>query len=117
CGVVGRHAMAEPARKLRIGTDAASAEDVEALDNRVALLDVDTLQTDVGNPVLSAGVRASGDIDPESVLECRNSSLQFLRERNAEVLRLREGELAELRARARYGAALKRRPLERNARC
>ena len=93
----------------------AADEEVEAFHLHAALVEQHALKPDVGDRMLPARVRASGDVELDRVGESGQPILELLREANAEQLRLRERELAVLAARARRGAALERRAVERHA--
>src|SRR5205814_8331443 len=68
-------------------------------------LELLALHADVGDPVLSARVRAPRDVQLHVLMEARQAPLEILDEPPGKLLGLRERELAELRAGARDGPA------------
>src|SRR6202012_2563289 len=88
----------------------ANAE-IKRVDQLAILLDLLSLKPNVRNPRLPARVRASRHMQPQLLVELRNSLLQFAHEPLVEALRLRNRQLAELRPRARYRTAEEHRRL------
>ena len=79
---------------------------LEALDVIAILVEgTDALESDVGDLDSGAGVRAAVDVDRERQPVLRQAGLKLGDERCGAALRLDEGELAELDARARHRAA------------
>src|SRR6185295_18794219 len=102
-------------RHRLMAADAAADAEVVRVDDRAVDLDLLALDAEVGDPVLAAAVRAARDVDPELLIEARQTLLERLHELAREALRLGERELAELRAGARDGATPERRGVEREA--
>src|SRR5271166_6942773 len=68
------------------------------------------VNADVGNPVLSATVRASSHVQLQVLIETGQALFEFFHQPAGETLCLRDRELAEFRAAARDRAAPERRP-------
>src|SRR5213596_534341 len=84
----------------RVAAEGAADAKVVGIHERAVHLDLLALDADVGDPVLAAAVRAPRHVDLHVLVEPRQPRLQLLHEGAREPLRLREGELAEFRARA-----------------
>src|SRR2546427_721979 len=102
-----RRGDAEPDRPRRGGVAAEGAADAEVVGvhERAVHLDLLALDAHVGDPVLSAAGPAPRHVELQVLVEARQPRLQLLHEGAREPLRLGEGELAELGARARDGPA------------
>ena len=66
------------------------------------------IDANVGNPVLSATVGASGDVQFQVLIEARQTIFQFFDQPTSKALRLGDRELAEFRSAAGDSAAIKR---------
>src|SRR5438128_5471854 len=99
-GHVGRRQPeADRSRDALIAPDGAANAEVVGIDERPAHLDLLALDAEVGDPVLSAAVRAAGDVDPQMLVEPRKAPFERLNEPARKALRLGERQLAELGAR------------------
>src|SRR3989442_10972273 len=94
---------------------AADAE-VVGIDERPAQLDLLAFDAEVSDPVLAAAVRAARDVDPQVLVEPGQPPLERLHEPARKPFRLRDRQLAKLRARARDGPTPERRGVEGEAR-
>src|SRR5215469_13500331 len=88
----------------------ADAE-IERVDHLSILLDLLALKPNVRNPRLPARVRASRHMQSDLLIELRNPLLELAHQPLVELLRLRNRQLAELRARARNRSAEEHRRL------
>ena len=79
------------------------------------MLDLLALDADVGNPVLSATVRAAGNMQPELLVKLRQALFELIHEPTRETLGLSDGELAEFCSGAGYRAAPEGRCLDMQA--
>src|ERR1700722_17207836 len=86
-------------KSLVLAHRAAQAE-VERVDQRAILLDLFALQSNIGNPMLSATVRAARHMQSELLIELRQPLLKLFHQPAREPLRLRDCQLAELGPRA-----------------
>src|SRR5437763_10404485 len=113
-----RRGQAEPDRAgdRLVEADGAADAEVVGVHERAVHLDLLPLDAEVGDPVLAAAVGAAGDVDPEVLLEAGQSRLERLDQAPRKALRLRERQLAELRARAGDRAATEGRGVEAQAR-
>ena len=93
-----------------VPSDGAADRELIGVDELAVDLRLLSVEADVGDPVLAAAVRAAGDVDPQMLVESGHAVLQALDQPAREPLRLGEGELAELRARAGHGPAEEGRP-------
>src|SRR5439155_10646068 len=101
----GRRANASRTRVRPPPTERAADAEAVGVDQRAVELELLALHTDVGDPVLSARVRAPRDVQLHVLMEARQAPLEILDEPPGKLLGLRERELAELRAGARDGPA------------
>ena len=69
--------------------------------------------SDVGDPVLSATVGATGDVQFQVLIKTGQAIFQFLDQPAGEAFRLSDGKFAKLGAAAGDGSAPKRRPADR----
>ena len=69
--------------------------EVERSDQRSILLDLLAFKTDLGDPVLSAGVGAAGDVELDLLVEGGKALFHLGDEPACEALSLRDGELAK----------------------
>src|SRR5204863_2365108 len=107
--LAGRYPVADRARYRLVEADGAADAEVVGVHERAVDLHLLALEADVGDPVLAARVRAAGDVDPHVAVEAGQPKFQRVDEPAREALGLREGQLAELAAGARDGAAAERR--------
>src|ERR1700674_2343147 len=98
-----------PRRRLMQTKRSAKAE-VIGIDETSVDFHLLAIDANVSNPVLSATVRASGNVQFQVLVETRQTLFQFLHQPAREALRLCDRQLAELRAAARDGAAPECRP-------
>jgi len=101
----GSDAIAERARGTGIFTDGAAYAEEEGVDQLAVFLDFFAFESDVGDPVLAAGVGATGDVEADLLVEAGEAVFQLVDEPLVEALCFGDGELAELGAGAGDGAA------------
>src|ERR1700722_877107 len=104
-----RQAYVDPVREIGRAAQASAYEEIEAIHLLAVVLDLHTLQPDVGDPMLAACVRATGDVDTQVLAEVRQPALEVRDEIQTERLGLDQRELAELRPGAGYDPSLERR--------
>ena len=75
-GAVSRHAMADASRDGAVLAERAADEHVVAFDLRAVARHQHSLKADVGDPVLAARVRASGDVQLHVGVETRERVLE-----------------------------------------
>ena len=85
--------------------DGAAYAEVVGVDEIRALLDFFAFEADIGDPVLAAGVRATGDIQFEWLIEFRDAVFEFFNEPAGEGFCFSDGKFAEFGARAGHCAA------------
>src|SRR5713101_3645818 len=73
------------------------------------------INANVGNPVLSATVRASGNVQLQVLIKARQTLFQFFHQPAGEALGLGDRQLAEFRAAARDSASTEGRPANSQA--
>src|SRR5207253_4461335 len=78
--------------------------EVIRVDEVVLHLDLLALDTDVGNPVLAAAVRAPGNVKLQVLIETGQALFQFFDQPAGKTLSLGDRELAEFGAAAGDGA-------------
>src|SRR5580704_7413064 len=76
-------------------------------------LDLLAFDADVGDPMLSAAIRAAGDVDPELFLKIGQPLFEFVRQPARKTFGFRQCQLAKFRARASHGSASEHRGLHR----
>src|SRR6266849_7919977 len=103
-------AISHGARSRLMQTERSTKAEVIGIDEAAVDFHLLAINTNVGNPVLSATVRASGNVQLQVLIETRQTLFQFFHQPQGKALRLRDRELAELRAAACHGAAPERRP-------
>src|ERR1700687_1531859 len=91
-------------------TERSAKAEVIGIDEASVDFHLFAVNANVGNPVLSATVRASGNVQLQVLIETWHTLFQFLHQPAGKALRLRDCQLAELRAAARDGAPPERRP-------
>src|SRR5262252_1680041 len=101
----GGDAIAHGAGHSGVRAHRAAHAEVVGVDQAPVDLQFLALQTQIGDPVLAAAVRAAGDVDLQVLLESGQPGLEIGHEAACEPLGLRQGDLAELRARACDGPA------------
>src|SRR5713226_4218589 len=97
-----------PRGRLMQTKRSADAE-VIGIDDTAVDFHLLAINANVGNPVLSATVRASSNVQLQVLIEAWQTLFQFLHQPAGKALRLRDRQLAELRAAARDAAAPERR--------
>ena len=105
--VVSRGAVSDTVRDGASPAEPPAHKEVESFHLRFSLLEEDPLEPDVSDPVLAAGVGASGHVELERLVEAQQPLLQILRETDAEQLGFGDRELAVLGSGARERAPLK----------
>src|SRR5258708_6173339 len=98
-----------PRRRLMQTQRSAQAE-VIGIDETSVDFHLLAINANVGNPVLPATVRASRNVQLQVLIKAWQTLFQFLDQPAGEALRLRDGQLAELRAAASDGAPKEGRP-------
>src|SRR5207247_9900937 len=98
---VGRLTCPHVTRGTLLPAHTASDAEIVGVDHRALHLLLLALDAEVGDPVLPATIRASGDVDLQVLIEAGHPRLHLLHQPAREALGLGERELAELRARAR----------------
>src|SRR4029077_1071235 len=91
-------------------TERSAKAEVIGIDEAAVDFHLLTINANVGNPVLSATVRASGNMQLQVLIETWQALFQFFHQPAGEALGLRDRQLAEFRAAACNGAAPERRP-------
>src|ERR1700722_8939784 len=69
-------------------------------------------KADIGDPVLAATIRATGDVEPQLFLKVRNSPFELPRKPARKAFGLGQRELAEFRTRTGDGSACENRGLD-----
>ncbi len=113
--VFGGGAEADLARDARVLADRAADAEVEGIDHLAVLLDLLAFEADVGDPALSAGVGAAGDVQVDLLVEGRQAVFHLAGQPLGEGLGLGDGQLAELRPGACDRAAPEGRDLDLQA--
>jgi len=93
----------------------ASNAEIEGVNHLAVLLDLFSLEADVGYPTLAAGIGAAGDMEAELLIEGRKAFFQFRDEPLIEGLGFGNGEFAEFGAGAGDGATVERRTVDAEA--
>src|SRR5712675_646359 len=83
-------------------TNAAANAKVVGIDHASILLDLLAFNADVRNPMLSAAIRATGNVQLELFLKSRQALIEFLCKPAGKALRFSERQLAKFRARASH---------------
>src|SRR6516165_2693948 len=96
-------------------SDGAAHAEVVGVHELAVLLDLLAFETKVSNPVLSATVRTTGDVQFQVLLEPGHAIVQLFGEPARKRLRLGYRDLAELGAGAGNDASAKRRAVHRQA--
>ena len=105
-GDFGRgYAVAERARGASVPADGAAYAEEEGIDQLTVLLDFLSFKADVGDPVLTAGVGAAGDVETDLLVEAGEAVFELVDEPLVEALGFGDGKFAEFGAGAGYGAA------------
>src|ERR1700674_4156141 len=97
-------------RGLMMQAERSAQAEVIGIDEAAVDFHLLAINANVGNPVLPATVRASGNVQLEVLIEAWQTLFQFLHQPAGKALCLRDRQLTELRAAARDGAAPERRP-------
>src|SRR6266849_7965832 len=108
----GRRAIANGARRRLLSAHRAADAEVVGVDHAPVHLGLFPLEADIGDPVLAAAIGTAGDVDLQMLLEARQPRFEIVHQAVRESLGLREGDLAELAARAGDGATPEGRALE-----
>src|SRR5260370_18647308 len=98
-------AVAQRTGCARIFANRSANAEVEGIHESSILLDLLALESNVGDPVLSAGVGAARHVQLDLLVKARQPILHLADQPLGEALRLRNSQLAELGARARDGSA------------
>ena len=105
-----RAAISHGPRRCLMQTERSAKAEVIGINKAAVDFNLLAINANIGNPVLSATVRASGNVQFQVLIEAWQTLFQFFHQPAREALRLRDRQLAELRAAARDGAAPERRP-------
>jgi hypothetical protein len=103
--VFGGGAVADLAGDVGVLAYGPADAEVEGVDHLAVLLDLLAFEADVGDPALTAGVGAAGDVKSNLLVEAGKALLEIGDEPLVEGLGLGDGELAELGAGAGDGSA------------
>src|SRR5258708_408470 len=98
-----------PRRRL-MQTERSAQAEVIGINETSVHFHLLAINANVGNPVLSATVRASRNVQRQVLIKAGQTLFQFLDQPAGEALRLRDRQLAELRAAASDGASKEGRP-------
>src|SRR5438309_3979693 len=104
-----RAAISHGPRGCLMQTERSAKAEVIGINKATVDFNLLAINANIGNPVLSATVRASGNVQFQVLIEAWQTLFQFFHQPAREALRLRDRQLAELRAAARDGAAPERR--------
>ncbi len=107
--------IADGARNSGDLADAAADAEVVGVDHIGALFDFFPFDANVGDPMLTAGVGAAGDVDLDVFLVAGEAGVEFLGEPAGKGFGFGEGEFAEFGAGAGDGATNERRGLDGKA--
>jgi len=101
----GEATVADGAGDGSVLADGSAEAEVIRVGELAFVLDLLAFDSDVGDPVLAATIRASSDVEAELLIELREALFEFTDEPAGEALGLSDGQLAELSAGAGDGAA------------
>src|SRR6266851_7838916 len=104
-----RAAISHGPRGRLMQTERSTDAEVIGIDDTAVDFHLLAINANIGNPVLSATVRASGNVQLQVLIKARQTLFEFFHQPAGKALRLRDRQLAELRAAARDGAAPERR--------
>src|SRR5277367_1174547 len=85
--------------------DRSADAEVKRIDHLSFVLDLLAFETNIGDPVLAAAVRAAGHVQLELLVEAGKTPFQFFYEPPRKALGFADGQLAELGTRAGDGSA------------
>src|SRR5208337_214328 len=93
-----RAAISDGPRGRRMQTECSAKAEVIGIDETSLDFHFLAINANVGNPVLSATVRASRNVQLQVLIETRQTLFQFFYQPAGKALRLRDRQLAELRS-------------------
>src|ERR1035438_2459735 len=100
-----RTAISDWPRCSLVQTKRSAQAEVVGVDHAVLNFDLLAFNANIGDPVLSATVGASGDVQFQMLIETRQTFFQFLHQPAREALGFGDSQLAEFRPAARHRAA------------
>src|SRR5229473_4245371 len=110
-----RAAISHGPRGRLMQTERSTDAEVIGIDDTAVDFHLLAINANIGNPVLSATVRASGNVQLQVLIEARQTLFQFFHQPAGEALGLGDRQLAEFRAAARDSASKEGRPANSQA--